>query len=120
MHRTDAFDEKTKEIEILLEGTGRWDPDCGFALVHVPGHTAGSIAVLVDTKAGEMPVPAFGADADADADARMAVTSAAVTERKGEGAGEGEGAGQGEGEGEDTLGSAGWEGKVLFTGEYWQ
>lgn len=50
MHRLDSSKtSKTNECEILLEGEGRWEPEKGFSILHTPGHTPGSICVLVQT-----------------------------------------------------------------------
>ena len=51
MHRLDAQKSAgTHQCEVLLEGLGEWDPEPNFKLIHTPGHTAGSICVLVETK----------------------------------------------------------------------
>ncbi len=33
----------------IFEGLGEWDPAAGFKIIHTPGHTPGSLCVLIDT-----------------------------------------------------------------------
>lgn len=49
MHRLDSSKtQKTNECEVLLEGTGSWEQS-DIQLIHTPGHTPGSICVLINT-----------------------------------------------------------------------
>ena len=48
IHRTDAIGTAGK-CEILLEGEGSWNPGNDFEIIHTPGHTAGSLCVMVKT-----------------------------------------------------------------------
>lgn len=48
MHRLDSSKaQKTNECEVLLEGTGSWEQS-DIQLIHTPGHTPGSICVLIN------------------------------------------------------------------------
>ena len=33
----------------MCEGLGEWDPAVGFKIIHTPGHTPGSLCILIDT-----------------------------------------------------------------------
>lgn len=46
--RTDAIGNSSK-CEVLLEGGGFWTPETYFDILHTPGHTAGSLSILVRT-----------------------------------------------------------------------
>ena len=46
--RTDAIGNASK-CEIRLEGGGFWTPETFFDIIHTPGHTAGSLSILVRT-----------------------------------------------------------------------
>jgi glyoxylase-like metal-dependent hydrolase (beta-lactamase superfamily II)/ferredoxin len=48
LHRADSV-ASTRGCELLLEGEGTWSPDSDFDILHTPGHTAGSLCVLVRT-----------------------------------------------------------------------
>lgn len=47
-HRTDAMGSAAK-CEVLLDGGGTWSPYDDVLIIHTPGHTPGSLCVMVDT-----------------------------------------------------------------------
>lgn len=49
IHRADAK-ETAGEFELKLEGGGIWNPSSDVQIIHTPGHTAGSLSILVRTK----------------------------------------------------------------------
>lgn len=52
MHRADVS-AAIDTCEIKLSGGGVWEPDTDFKIVHTPGHTGGSLTIIVDTLGGE-------------------------------------------------------------------
>ena len=48
LHRADSV-ASTRDCELLLEGEGVWSPESDFDILHTPGHTAGSLCLLVRT-----------------------------------------------------------------------
>ena len=38
-----------KTLLYTNEGLGEWDPAPGFKIVHTPGHTPGSMCILIET-----------------------------------------------------------------------
>jgi glyoxylase-like metal-dependent hydrolase (beta-lactamase superfamily II) len=48
LHRADGV-ASTRECELLLEGEGVWHPEADLDIIHTPGHTAGSLSLLVRT-----------------------------------------------------------------------
>ena len=52
MHQADIL-RYTEEVEIKLSGKSSWKLAEDVTILHTPGHTAGSICVLVKVKGGE-------------------------------------------------------------------
>ena len=48
LHRADSL-VSTRNCELLLEGEGTWSPEPDFDILDTPGHTAGSLCLLVRT-----------------------------------------------------------------------
>lgn len=71
MHRADVT-ASIEKCEIKLSGGGVWEPDSDFKIVHTPGHTGGSLTVVVDTDGGDS--VAFTGDHLAYSQAKGALT----------------------------------------------
>lgn len=49
IHKLDV-NKETVECEVHLSGDEVWNPDKDIVIIHTPGHTAGSLCIMVKTR----------------------------------------------------------------------